>query len=452
VREQVSSSMLERAVQVAIVATIVSAVLASGAILSWLDEARRVRWAALFALAALAVVWAWSRRRPVRPPAAYLLAAALAGLCLLSAAWSSDPGLTAARAVSLGVLLLACVAVGLAAAGSLEALTGIVQAVAAGTAVVALGGLLVLAFAHDRAVQPASANEPARYQGLGGGPNTATMVLAVGVPLAAHLALASATRRLRIAAGGLLALLLGSIVASGSRGALLAAFGGLLVYALLAAPDRRARLRWSAVAAAALVLAVLAMRLPQPDPAVAAQPGTAVPSLVQPATGYFDASVIWRSQEDVGRPPWGEVPEDERRSLLGSSGRLQAWEGALGLAADRPVAGYGFGLETTVFVDRYLKHGSNQPENSYVGIVLQLGAAGLLLFAALIVALAVSAVRIFRGPRGPVSLLAAGCAGALAAGLVLGLTQSYVYSAGNNATAAVWLCGLLLPAAGMTRA
>jgi MFS family permease len=34
--------------------------------------------------------------------------------------------------------------------------------------------------------------------------------------------------------------------------------------------------------------------------------------------------------------------------------------------------------------------------------------------------------------------------GALAAGVVLALFQSYVYAAGNNATAAFWICGFLV--------
>jgi hypothetical protein len=40
--------------------------------------------------------------------------------------------------------------------------------------------------------------------------------------------------------------------------------------------------------------------------------------------------------------------------------------------------------------------------------------------------------------------LAAACAGVLVAGLTLGLFQSYLYAAGNNATAALWIGALLL--------
>jgi hypothetical protein len=274
------------------------------------------------------------------------------------------------------------------------------------------------------------------------------MLLAVALPLAAYAALRPGTRIRRLLGAGAFALLFGSIVASGSRGSLLAAFAGLAVFAALgAAGTRRKAFAVGAVLAVAL-LAVLLGRLPQPDPSVLARPGTATPSSFEPAPGYLDANEVWRLQEDVGRPPWGAgVPKETGRSLLGGSGRSQAWGGAIRLAAERPLVGYAFGLETDVFVDRYLEHGSNQPENSYVGLFLQLGTLGVVLFLALVVLLLLAGARALRGPRPQARLLAAAATGAFAGGLVLALTQSYAYAAGNNATLAVWLCAFLLPAA-----
>jgi O-antigen ligase len=303
---------------------------------------------------------------------------------------------------------------------------------------------------------PATAQSAARYQGLGGGPNVAAMVLAVALPLAAHLAVEARSLRGRLLAGGAAALLLGSIVASGSRGALAAAFAGLAAYAALvpAAPRTRAL----ALGAVALLFAAsaLATRIPQPDPTVAALPGTTLPDPPIPARGdYFDANVLWRLQEDVGRTPWGVPAEETGRDLLGGSGRVEAWEGAARLAAERPVLGHAFGLEGHVFVDRYFAHGSNLPENSYVGMFLQLGALGLLLFLALAGVLLLEGVRAARRAAPALRGLAAAAAGGLVAGLVLALTQSYLYVAGSNATMAVWLCAFLLPAiaatAGATR-
>jgi O-antigen ligase len=255
-----------------------------------------------------------------------------------------------------------------------------------------------------------------------------------------------------VLAGGAGLLLLGSIVASGSRGALGSAFAGLLVYAGLAPRVRRSRVL--AVGAAALLFAgsALATRLPGPDPTVAALPGTTLPDPPIPARGgFFDANVLWRLQEDVGRAPWGQPAGETSRSFLGGSGRGQAWEGAVRLGAERPLLGYAFGLEGHVFVDRYFAHGSNLPENSYVGMFLQLGAVGLALFLALVAALLLAGFRAVRRAGPQVRGLAAAAAGGLVAGLVLALTQSYIYAAGSNATAAVWLCAFLLPAAAATR-
>jgi hypothetical protein len=444
--------MLERAVQLLIVGSIVTALLAAGSLLDLLDEARKARWLFLVLLAGAALAYALPRLGAVRLAPPYWLAAALTGLALLSAAWSSRPGLTFARGVSLGLILGAAAAVAIGATGRLDSMRRVVDAVVAAAAIVAVGGLLVLAFDHDRAVQPASAQEAARYQGLGGGPNVAPMLFAVALPLATFAALEARAPLRRWIAVGVALLLLGSIAASGSRGALVAAVAGLATFAVAAASTHRARLVWVGAVAAVAVASVLVSRLPQPDPAVAANPGTETPSTIVPAKGYVDANVVWRLQEDVGRPPWGQVPESTSRSLSGGSGRTQAWAGAIRLAADRPVAGYGFGLESTVFVDRYLKHGSNQPENSYVGLFLQLGAAGVLLLLGLVAALALSGWRAVRGTSPRVRMLAGAAAGAFAAGLVLALTQSFVYAAGSNATLAVWLCAFLLPAAAATDA
>jgi hypothetical protein len=438
--------MLERAIQVAIVATIVSAVLASGALLGWLDEARKLRWLALAALAGLALVYALGRRKSWRPRPALLVVAAFLALAFLSTLWSSDARLTFGRAVSFAVLLAACAGIAIGAAGRSASVRRMLDAILAATGVVAIGGLLVLLFDHDRAVQPATAQEPARYQGLGGGPNTASMVLAVGVPLAAYVVVEGRTWTVRALALGLALLLLGSVVASGSRGALAAAFAGLAVFALLVAPTWGMRAAAAGGLAVLLAVSVAITRLPDPDPSVPALPGTSVEPVATPKPGYVDANEACRLQEDVDRPaPCGQPGAGETsRSLLGGSGRVEAWAGTLGLVAERPVAGYGFGMEGEVFVDRYFRHGSNLPENSYLGVLLQLGVVGLVLFGALLAALVAGAARIVGAPRDASGRLAAACAGGLAVGLVLALTQSFMYSAGSNATAAVWLCGFLL--------
>jgi hypothetical protein len=155
-----------------------------------------------------------------------------------------------------------------------------------------------------------------------------------------------------------------------------------------------------------------------------------------------------RLQDDVGRPPFGVAETRKKpRTLFGTSGRAEAWQGALGLGRQRLLLGYGFGTEDHVFVDRYADFNSNTVENSYIGLFLQLGVVGLLLFVAFFVVLAVSAARSLS--RGDVAerSIAASCAAVVAAGLALAVFQSYVLAVGNNATATFWICTFLLAAA-----
>jgi hypothetical protein len=438
---------IQSAVQAAIATTIVFAVLASGSIESWIPPARRLRWLALAALVALALVWAWQRRTARLPATGLAAAGALLAVSFVSAAWSADPERTIARAVAFSLVLVAAAALAWAAAGRPRAADAVLDAVVAGAALVAIGGLLVLLFRYERAVAPATTTSPARYQGLGGGPNTATMLLAVALPAAAHVALDSAPP-LRRTVGWLVAAgLLASIVASGSRGALVAAFGGVLVYALRRAPTSRQALAGAAITVVLFAAAAAAAALPDRAPPgttaaeVAADPN---PPPVEAVPPFVDANLVLRLQDDVGRPPPGTAAtEDPGRTLTGSSGRDEAWLGAMEQAGQRPLLGYGFGTEGKVFVDRYVGFNSGVPENSYLGLVLQLGVVGLALFVALAVVLFMPAV--WRVPRGQHTRgLTGASAGMLAAGLVLGLFQSFVYAAGNNATAALWIGAFLL--------
>ena len=449
-REVLRRPSLELGIQAALAATIVAAVLSAGAILSWIPLAKKLRWGALLVLAVLALVAA-ARRRGL-PGLATALAAAFCALAVASAGWSVAPSTSLSRAVAFGVLLGTAAALAAAAARRPETVERVLDGVLAGVLVVAVGGLLVLAFEHDRAVQPATANEPARYQGLGGNPNTATMVMAIGVPLAAA-ALASASARRRAVGFGSLALLLGSIVASGSRGAVAGAFAGLLVVAL-AARTGRARVAAVGAVAVALAAAIVAMQLPDPDPNAVVERASET-STGPPVTGagYRNAEQFLRLEDDIGHPRFGEAAAPERRTIFGTSGRAQAWDAALGQAAERPLLGYGFGTEERVFVDRYAAFQSDRPENSYLGLLLQLGVVGFALLLAVVVTLAAPALRRWRGLDPPTRRLAGAALGALAVGLVLAVFQSYAYAPGSNATAAAWVCAFLVPiAAGAGRA
>ncbi len=433
---------LGRAVQLALAITIVTMLLAAGSILQWLEPARTLRWVALLVLTGLALAYAaraGAHSRSLAPP---LLAAGFAAVAAVSALWSASPRLTLGRAAAFALVLV--VAVALARAGT-PAL--VLEGVMFGAVAIAVGGLILLAFDRDRALQAATTVAPARYQGLGGGPNMAAMVFALTAPLAFHFLLEARTRTLRVFWGASLALLLGSIAFSGSRGALAASFTGLAVYALLV---RRPVVLGTAAALAAATLALSV--LPSPASTNPPQPTgqDPAPAVVVPAPGYLDANLQGpRLQDDIGHPGVGVADTTRReRTLTGSSGRTEAWRGALGLAADRPIVGYGFGTEDRTFVDRYVFFNSNVPENSYIGILLQLGLVGLLLL------LALSAVLVWPSLRpGSRSIAAAAAASASFAGaLVLGLFQSYLYAPGNAATIIAWVCAFAASGVGAAAA
>jgi O-antigen ligase len=246
--------------------------------------------------------------------------------------------------------------------------------------------------------------------------------------------------RLRAVATAVVLLLAGSLVASGSRGALIAAFVGCLFY-LLAVAQRQRKLV-VAGAAALFVVAALAMQLPQP--------ATNNPDLYgtfgrTPKLGPKDLNGELPLESEFGFP--GESVDTGRtRTLFFTSGRLQAWETAVQQGLDRPIAGYGFGTEDETFVDRSYLFVSRAVENSFIGVFLQLGAMGLALLVAALVLPLVAWWRVRNALDPERKEYAAACAGVVAAGLVLAVPQSYLTSVGSPPTAAFWITFFLLAA------
>jgi len=171
---------------------------------------------------------------------------------------------------------------------------------------------------------------------------------------------------------------------------------------------------------------------------------SAMPHSTAPHKVVRDAELVVPLADELGRPGKGAPPI--RRTLLGTSGRARAWDAAVHQIAKRLVAGYGFGTEPVAFVDRYYGFDSSVPENSYLGVALQLGIVGLAALLAVLGACALVAVRAVRTLTGPARAAACACASVVVAGLVLGLTQSYLVSPGNIAGPTLWIAALLLPA------
>lgn len=405
-----------------------------------LPIARAVRWGVLAVLAGVALLYGLTARRTLAafPRALVVVGLAFCALATLSALWSATPSLTIGRALTLDALLVAAVALAIGTRGESLAVSQLLLAVLAGAALVAAGGLLALAVGDDRALTPATTGIPTRYNGLGGNPNTMALLLAVALPLATWAVLAASSRAGKVLAVAVFALLDVSIAASGSRGAIVASFAGLLPLAL--ALPRRRRLFLVAAAGALLAANVGITKIPRTaerEPVLNPEFGAVVP------LAEADAQFILPLENEIGfelsRTP-------RRRGLLDTSGRRQAWEGGLDQAEQRPLLGYGFGTEERVFVDRFYLFLADRVENSYLGTALQLGVIGLALLLALLVAVGRAAVRAVSALEGEGRAVAAACAGVVAGGLVLAVVQSFLTSVGSPPTAPTWICALLLVA------
>jgi O-antigen ligase len=435
---------LEDAIRVLLVVTVVLVALGS----NWSPSVRsvaqplwRVSLAALFAASVAYAIRSASGRRLLERTQTPVYAAALAFLAVaaVSTLWSADPRLTFERGASFALVLGSAAALALASAGDAARVERLLVALAAGAGAVALLGVVVLVASPHRALQDATQTIPSRFRGIGQNPNTTAMLFAVALPLVTWLALTSAGRRRFLAWGGL-ALLAGSIVGSGSRGAFATAAVGALIVALVSAATMRGRVLAAATVAAALGVSLGLAAIPSPDPNATAVTNTAC---VDCKHNPYNVDRYFRLEDEVGNQGSGG-----HRTFFASTGRTQAWSGAIRQGKQRPLLGYGFGTEDHVFVDRFPLFFGGSAENSYVGMFLQLGLVGVLLLGAVALTLLAACLRAARRLRGSDRRAAAACTAALLTGLALALVQSYLYAVGNTATLTVWMCAFLGAALG----
>jgi len=445
-----------------------------------------IRWIVLLTLCAAAVFDAFRRLWPTRslPPRGVLAFSALAGaflaVAVVSTAWSVAPRLTFERAGTVGILFLLGAALGTSTADDTAARLRLFQGLAAGAVVVGLLGVGVLVFDYSASAIQATSTSPWRYRGFTENPNTIAILAGASLPILAALAIRASSGRRQAGwfAGSLV--LVGSIVASESRGGLLAAFAGTLVVTVFGVRGLRRQL----VAVTALVLVFgggLAMRqavqpppptftsqiaAPQPLPPPVQQPHTPpgnqtkptktrpktkpakknpgahqqqpkpAPQIVRPKVR---TALLPQEQDEIGHPALSK-----QATTTVASGRIAAWEGALEQIGDRPILGYGFGTEQKVFLDRWYYFQGGSPENSYLGLLLQVGALGLALVLAMGLALVVGGFRALRIVEGDDRILVVASLGVIVAAAAIMLIQSYLYSVGNIASATVWISMFVL--------
>src|SRR5580765_7546207 len=194
-----------------------------------------VRWVVLLVVCAAAVFDAFRRLWPTRslPARGVLAFSAVAGaflaVAVVSTAWSVAPRLTFERAGTVGMLFLLGAALATSTAEDAAARVRLFQGLGAGAVIVGLLGVGVLLFDYNASAIQSTSTSPWRYRGFTENPNTIAILAGASLPILAALAIRSTSARRQAAwlAGGLV--MVGSIVASESRGGLLAACAGTLV-------------------------------------------------------------------------------------------------------------------------------------------------------------------------------------------------------------------------------
>ena len=430
---------LDLVVPALVAVTLVAFAAGSSSVVRVVHAGHAARWVALFLLCVAAVALAFERRSIRRLPISVVAASAVfLVIAVESTVWSVDPKLTFERAVTFVVLIVTAAALACAySEGARPLLWGIV----AGAAAVTLLGLVVLAFDHADAVQAATNDLPARYRGFGLNPDTVSLLLALCLPVTAWLGFTAASRREIVATVVAAIGFDASIAASGSRGAIIAGFAGIGVVALLVPGQVRTRVL-RVVAVAALAGATIGVALAPTSKGNAGKPKTqasTAPTGPTAKPGYVDVGVAYPLQFDIGFQGPGEAAPTHR-TLVGLSGRGEAWRGTLDLIDDRPALGYGFGTEDRVFINRYANFVGGSPEDSYFGISLELGVIGLAALLCLLATLALAARR-GRRPEATVSLAV------ITTALVLAVVQSYIYSVGDIGTVTAWVCAFVGSAA-----
>jgi hypothetical protein len=297
------------------------------------------------------------------------------------------------------------------------------------------------------------------------------MLFALVLPIAIWGMTVARTNRWRVAAAGVAILLYGSVLASGSRGAMLGSAVGTIVFVVV----RTERLRVLVPTVVVLIaffgatFRIAGGRPPPPANTTQAQPSPKVtvtppagarkttPAQAGPTTtahaaaapaGFFSRFTVELSPPG-GAVPIPFVPEHDEIGYPGiyeykpilsyGSGRIYAWISAIEQGLQRPVLGYGFGTEQYVFADRFYIFDGGFTENSFVGMFLELGVVGVLLLLAPFVIVARAAVRTVRQAQGSARDFAAIGAAITASGFVVAMFQSYMYSVGNVATLTLWV-------------
>jgi O-antigen ligase len=238
-----------------------------------------------------------------------------------------------------------------------------------------------------------------RFRGIMANPNAIGMMGILFLPLV----VSRFMRRRRTLDLALLALIVGTVVLSGSRNGVLAASISVL-YLLL-----RSR-AWKAGLALAAVTAVLYLAM----------------------TSYVSFQDVAVTQGIARLAP------DE--TLRTGGGRVEAWQVAIPLIQKQLIFGHGFGTEELIFRGmKFHLHVGAYVHNSYLGIAYQLGLVGASLLFLPLIGLFIR--RQFVRER---SIRMFGYEAMLLGGIAASFLESWIYSVGNAFAFPFWICVMLL--------
>lgn len=127
------------------------------------------------------------------------------------------------------------------------------------------------------------------------------------------------------------------------------------------------------------------------------------------------------------------------------AGRFEVWPIAIDLILDRPFFGYGFGIEDKLIQLKrivLLHHPGGYFHNSYLGLVLQLGIMGFVLFFLPLLVLLLKEITLKKDDSIP--LLRHALFASFMAGLICAVFESFIYSVGNAQAFPFWIIVMLL--------
>ncbi|MFN8113687.1 MAG: O-antigen ligase family protein [Solirubrobacterales bacterium] len=284
---------------------------------------------------------------------------------VISSIWQEDPGGSIGTIVryALSIMLIPIVYTAL---GTRQKMRWIAAAFAGGAAFAAAYGLSAAPSSSAAAVSATAAGDLNRVTGTIGDPNLLASVLVVGIVMSATLALDQSRELLtRILGGVSMVLCFSAVVATASRGGLIATGAALLAWIVIAPKGTRPR-----VFAAVLAFA---------------------------ATVFLFFSVV-ASDEQVARITTAD----------GGAGRTDIWKIGWRMFEANPVVGVGSGNFRTSSIhyllaepgaiqrSYYIADTPAVAHNLYLEILTELGLVGLTLFLAVIVGSMAAAVRAYR--------------------------------------------------------